>query len=193
MPKEKFPAGIIIKANLKGWMDKERISEWLREIYIKGPDGFFHKSPSHLICDSMCVHLTDAVKKQVKQTNSVLVIISGGLTKQLQLLDVGVNKSFKVKLRGTWERWMTEVKHTFTKTERQRRATYATICQWIVNAWAKVSVSTVVRAFRKTGINTGQPFNDTDSVNNKMHPGQLNAALTQQFHSDTEDEGRGMN
>lgn len=128
LPKEKFPAGVIIKANPKGWMDEEKMIEWLREIYVKRPDGF-----SLLICDSMHAHLTDAVKNKVKQTNSELAIIPGGLTKELQPLDIGVNRAFKVKLRAAWEQWMTEGEHTFTKTGRQRRATYATICQWIVD------------------------------------------------------------
>lgn len=92
LPKEIFPAGIIIKANTKGWMDEEKISEWLREVYVKRPDGFFHKSPSILICDSMRAHLTDSVKAQVKQTNSVLAIILGGLTKELHLLGIVVNR-----------------------------------------------------------------------------------------------------
>ena len=144
LPKEKFPARVIVKANQKGWMDEEKISEWLREVYVKRPDVFFHASPSLLICDSMRAHLTATVKNQVKKTNSELAIIPGGLTKELQPLDIGVNRAFKVKLRAAWERWMTDGEHTFTKTGRQRRASYATICEWIVDAWAQVSTSTVV-------------------------------------------------
>lgn len=190
LPKEKFPAGVIIKANPKGWMDEEKMSEWLREVYVKRPDGFFHKSPSLLICDSMRTHLTDTVKTQVKQTNSELAIIPGGLTKELQPLDIGVNRSFKVKLRAAWEHWMTEGEHTFTKTGRQRRASYATICQWIVDAWAKVSVSSVVRAFTKAGIITEQLSNskETDSDNDERDPGMLDAEIAQLLNSDTEDE-----
>ena len=40
LPKEKFPAGVILKANPKGWMDEEKMSEWLREVYIMRPDVF---------------------------------------------------------------------------------------------------------------------------------------------------------
>lgn len=36
LPKEKFPAGVI-KTNPKAWMDEEKMSEWLREIYVKRP------------------------------------------------------------------------------------------------------------------------------------------------------------
>ena len=129
------------------------MTEWLREIYVKRPGGFFHTSPSLLIYDSMRAHITDAVKAQVKQTNSVLGVIPGGLTKELQPLDIGVNRAFKAKLRVMWEQWMTDGEHTFTKTGRQRRVTNATICHWIQDAWARVPASIVVRAFRKAGIN----------------------------------------
>ncbi len=117
----------------------------------------------------MRAHLTYTVKTQVKQTNLELAIIPGGLTKELQLLDISVNRSFKVKLRAAWEHWMTEGEHTFTKTGRQRWASYITICQWIVDAWAKVSVSSVVRAFTKARIITEQlsNSNETDSDNDK--------------------------
>lgn len=183
LPKEKFPAGVIVKANSKGWMDEEKMSEWLREVYVKRPDGFFHKSPSLLIYDSMRANLTEAVQTQVKQTNSELAVIPGGLTKELQPLDIGVNRSFKVKLRAAWEHWMAEGEHTFTETGRQRGASYATICQWIVDAWAKVSVSSVVRAFTKAGIITEQlsNSNETDSDNDERDPGMLNAEMAQLF------------
>ena len=82
-----------------------------------------------------------------------------------------------------------EGEHTFTKTGRQRRATYATICQWIVDAWADISVSTVVRAFTKAGIITELPGNssDTDSDNDERDPGMLDAVLAQLFNSDTQE------
>ncbi|KAF4092991.1 hypothetical protein AMELA_G00027200 [Ameiurus melas] len=191
--KENFSGRRVIKDNSKGWMDEEKMSEWLREIYVKRPGGFFHTDPSLLIYDSMRAHITDGVKKQVKNTNSTLAVIPGGLTKELQPLDVGVNRAFKARLRTAWEQWMTEGEHTFTKTGRQRRTTYATICQWIVNAWADISVSTVVRAFRKAGIVTEllDSSSDADSINGdfeETEPGMLDPVFAQLFNSDTEEE-----
>ena len=76
-----------------------------------------------------------------------------------------------------------------TKTGRQRQATYATICQWIVDAWADITVSTVVQAFTKAGIITELPGNssDTDSDNDERDPGMLDAVLAQLFNSDTQE------
>ena len=49
------------------------MSDWLRKVYVKRRDGFFHKSPSLLIYDSMRTHLTDAVNAKVNPswTNGV--------------------------------------------------------------------------------------------------------------------------
>ena len=105
---------------------------------------FFNASPSLLICDSMRAHLTADVKNMVKQMNAVLAVIPGGLTKELQPLDIGVNRPFKVRLRAAWERWVTDRDHSFTKSGRRHRASYATVCGWIVDAWVNVSAGTVV-------------------------------------------------
>ena len=173
-------------------MDEEMMCDWLREVYVKRPDGFFHKSPSPLIYDSMRAHLTDAVKAKVKKTNSDLAVIPGGLIKELQSLDIGINRPFKAKLRVAWEHWMTDGKHTFTKTGRQRRASYATICQWIVDSWSKISISTITRSFRKAGIITEQSnidnSNETDSDSDETDPVMLDAEIAQLLNSDTEDE-----
>ncbi|XP_077453569.1 NEDD8-activating enzyme E1 catalytic subunit isoform X3 [Stigmatopora argus] len=164
LPKEKFPAGVIVKVNPKGWMDEEKMRDWLRDVYVKRPDGFFHGSPSVLICDSMRAHLTATVKNQIMKRNSELAVIPGGLTKELQPLDIGINRAFKSKLRAAWEQWMIAGEHSFTKSGRQRRASYATICQWIFAAWANVSACTDVRAFAKAGIISKEPHgNDGDS------------------------------
>lgn len=63
-------------------MDEEMMKEWLRQVYVRRPGGFFHASPSLLICDSMRAHLTADVKKEVKQMNAALAVIPGGLTKE---------------------------------------------------------------------------------------------------------------
>ena len=95
------------------------MSDWLREVYVKRPDGFFHKSPSLLIYVSMRAHLTDTVKAKVKKTNSELAVIPGGLTKELQPLNIGIYRLFKAKLQVAWEHWMKDGENRFTKTGRQ--------------------------------------------------------------------------
>ena len=62
LPKSKFPDGVLVKANEKGWMDEDLMRAWISEVFIKRPQGFFHTSSLMLICDSMRGHLTETVK-----------------------------------------------------------------------------------------------------------------------------------
>ena len=105
-----------------------------------------------LICDSMRAHLTETVKSLVRRANTVLTVIPGGLTKILQPLDISVNRSFKAKLRKSWEEWMISGNHTFTKTGKQRRVDYVTIIEWILEAWNTIPTSTIINGFIKAGI-----------------------------------------
>uniref|UniRef100_A0AAX7V4G9 Brinker DNA-binding domain-containing protein n=1 Tax=Astatotilapia calliptera TaxID=8154 RepID=A0AAX7V4G9_ASTCA len=87
------------------------------------------------------------------------------------------------------QRWMTDGDHSFTKSGRQRPASYATICQWIVDAWANMSAGTVVRAFAKAGIISEEPHGtESDSDSEESELGMFDGDLAQLFNSDPEDE-----
>ncbi|XP_061129331.1 activating transcription factor 7-interacting protein 1 isoform X2 [Syngnathus typhle] len=190
LPKKDFPAGIVIEANSNGCVDEDTMCAWLREIYVKRPGGFFHISPSLLIYNSTCAHLTDAIKKQVKKTNSDLAVSPDGSSKELQPLSIGVNGAFKARMQAAWKQWMAEGEHTSAKTGRQPQVTCATICQWIVDAWADISISTVVRAFTKAGIISEVPGNssDDDLDNDEKELDTLVATLTELLNWDMEEE-----
>ncbi|KAK7096455.1 hypothetical protein V1264_016230 [Littorina saxatilis] len=155
MPKEKFPKGIVVQVNKKGWMDEKMMDTWLTECYGKRPGGFFRRTKALLVMDSMRAHITEKVKKSITATNSIIAIIPGGTTKYLQPLDISVNRPFKVVMRDEWERWMVDGEKSFTKTGRMRRATFADVCQWVLKAWDAVKKSTIINGFRKAEIITG--------------------------------------
>ena len=49
-----------------------------------------------LVWDSFKCHISDARKEQLKQYNIAMSVIPGGCTKVLQLLNVCINKPFKL-------------------------------------------------------------------------------------------------
>ncbi|KAF4793463.1 hypothetical protein TURU_111307 [Turdus rufiventris] len=146
----------------------------------------------------MRAHKTDSVKTLVKKMNSELAVISGGLTKEVQPLDISVTHSFKAKLRLLWENWMVESEHSYTTTGSLRRASYATVRKWILDAWSKVTPATVIQGFTRADIipefNTSDgtesakadDSEDEDTSNPAL--GLLDAATAQLMISDTEDE-----
>ena len=61
IPNEKFPNGIIIKDNEKGWLNQEMMQIWLNGVWNKRKNVFF-KPKSLLIYDSATPHVTPEVK-----------------------------------------------------------------------------------------------------------------------------------
>ncbi|KAF4798792.1 hypothetical protein TURU_060694 [Turdus rufiventris] len=92
---------------------------------------------------------------------------------------------------------MVEGKHSFTKTRRLCQASYATVCQWILNAWRKVTATTIIRWFARADIipgltSDGIESTETDDSDGEdtgdMGSGLLDTAIAQLLISNTEDE-----
>ena len=197
LPTDKFPNGIKVAVNSKGWMDGDLMQTWLMEVYGGTPDRFFRQLPGLLILDSMRAHRTERVKDIVEKLKSQLAVIPGGMTKELQPLDIGIIRSFKARMRVLWETWMVEGEHSYTNTGRLRRASYATVCRWILDAWGKVTTTTIIRGFVKADIIPGLTSNAIESTESDNSDGEdtgdtglgsLDPTIAQLLISDTEDE-----
>ena len=55
-------------------------------------------------------------------------MISGGLTKKLQLLDISTNGSFKTKLRKHWDNGIINGNKEYTKGGNKKRTSYKENC-----------------------------------------------------------------
>lgn len=149
VPKERFPIGIVVKANENGWMDESMMKQWIEECWIERPNPSSNPEKSLLILDSARAHLTETSRTAIKE-HSKIAVIPGGLTKLLQPLDISVNSSFKNHLRDKWEQWMSDNNvHTYTKSGRMRRASYSEICQWILESFEAVSVDCIKNGFKR--------------------------------------------
>jgi hypothetical protein len=67
-----------------------------------------------LVLDSFKKHLTQQVKEEMRKANTDLIMIPGGMTSQLQVLDVVVNKPFKDHLRQLNTDWLLDGNHALT-------------------------------------------------------------------------------
>ena len=112
LPKCKFPDGVVIHCNEKGWMDEEGVKIWLKKVWQRRPGGL-RKQRSLLVWDRFSAHLTGEINATVRQdSNTDVAVIPGGLTGILQPLDVSINKPFKNGLRERWTAWMTKGGYT---------------------------------------------------------------------------------
>ena len=89
-----------------------------------------------------------------------------------------------------WEEWMTAGEHSFTKTGRMRRATYADVCGWVVTAWKHVNVSCIRSGFRKAEIYCSADTDSDSDMDTEIadNDNDLPAEIAALFHSDSEGE-----
>ena len=85
MPKDNFPAGVVVHNHPKGWMDESGVKIWIEKVWRARPGGFAN-TQSLLVWDSFSAHLTDTVKQQLRENKTVTAVIPGGLTSLVQPL-----------------------------------------------------------------------------------------------------------
>ena len=137
MPKVKFPKGVLVHVNEKGWMDEDACKLWVRKIWQNRPGGL-HRRKSLLVWDRFSAHLTEGVTKAVSATNTDIAVIPGGLTGILLPLDVSLNKPFKDGMRERWTKWMAGEHYTLTPGGNMRAPPLPTMAQWVLESWHDV-------------------------------------------------------
>jgi hypothetical protein len=98
----------------------------------------FFNPKSLLMLDSCRAHMIPETKTIVNKY-SKMAVIPGGLTKNLQPLDITVNKPFKDQLQAKWENWIMGGIDEYNKTGQMKRLSYKDIVAWIVESWAAVN------------------------------------------------------
>lgn len=157
----KLPNGVLVRANVKGWMDENGILDWLQNVWDKRKGAVF-KKPSMLVWDSFKAHLTEDVKKKCGQLRTSMAVIPGGLTSLMQPLDVSLNKPFKDRLRAKWMQWMTEENKPVTKGGNTKKVDIVTIAEWVKDAWSEIPSEKIIHSFKKCCISNAMDGTEDD-------------------------------
>jgi len=107
---------------------------WLGKVLSKRPGGLL-KKPSLLVCDQFKAHVTESTKRLATNLKTHLAVIPGGLTIQLQTLDVSVNKPFKGFMHEKLVNWIEAPTHHITLAGRVKRPLISNVCEWLKNSW----------------------------------------------------------
>lgn len=123
IPKENFPPGVLNHCHLKRWMDEAGMKLWIEKVWRSQPGGPLIKK-SLLVWDLFRAHLVDPVKWAVRQTNTDITVIPGGLTTILQPLVVCLNKPFKDWLWtiNGWTGWLKARRASLLEMWKQHRS-----------------------------------------------------------------------
>ncbi|KAJ8868409.1 hypothetical protein PR048_029925 [Dryococelus australis] len=86
------------------------MKHWLKVVWDRRPSALLRKR-GMFILDFFEGHLTPDVKKTAQDLNTDLVDIPEGMTSQLQVLYVAVNKPFKDNLKALYSEWLVAGDH----------------------------------------------------------------------------------
>jgi hypothetical protein len=78
-----------------------------------------------------------------------LAVIPGGLTSQLQPLDVSINEPFTGFMKEKWNSCMESSDFKETPTGRRQKPTISKVCEWVKNLWNAVKTEIVFTSFKK--------------------------------------------
>lgn len=164
MPKnEVFPQNVHIRCQEKGWMTEELVLDWVKSVWCRRPGALLARR-SMLVLDAFRGHLTEGVKKKLMDNRTELVVIPGGMTSQLQPLDVCLNKPFKAHVRRLYNEWMASDTVALTPSGRLKRASPSMLAQWVVDAWAEIPEAMVAASFRKCCISNALDGAEDDDL-----------------------------
>ena len=163
MPKIANTHGVVVAVQGKGWMDKNIMKLWIKEVW-RSRIGGLGRRRSLLVLDSFEAHKTEQVKCSFKIENIDLAVIPGGLTSVLQPLDVSLNKPFKDRARQKGMAWVAEGIHELTAGGCQKKPSEELMCQWINEVWHNIPREMVAKLFLKCGITNSMDGSKDDFV-----------------------------
>jgi len=96
--------------------------------------------------------VTESTKRLATELNTHLAVIPGGLTSQLQPLDISVNKPFKGFMHEEWAKWIETPTHHVTPAGRVKRPSISNVCEWLKNSWQRVNSETLVKSLKNVAL-----------------------------------------
>lgn len=157
-----MPENVKVTATKNGWMNMEKLCSWISRIW--GPDE--DDVSRLLILDKAPIHTKPEARAALKNVNTELIIIPGGLTNILQPADVCWNKPFKGHLTTRWMEYM----QLGLKTPKGnlKRPSRQDVINWVSFAWSKVSEDIIETSFKRCGISNALNGSENGEFHEKL-------------------------
>jgi hypothetical protein len=146
--KENFCKDVIVRAQENRRLISELMADRLGCAWELWPRAL-SKPWSMLAMDAFHGHLSDWMKNRLENKNTDLVIISSGMTSQLQPLDVSINKPLKHVLRKCHDAWLNKHNHILTPSCKIKRASASITVELMSKGWKEVPVNIIPKSFLK--------------------------------------------
>jgi hypothetical protein len=128
------------------------LKDWMLVVWNRRPGALVRKQQM-LVLDALKGHLMPDIKATItgSSINMDTVVIPGvgGMTSQLQVLNVVVNKLFKDHVKQLYCKWLLTGGHALIPAGRTKKPVVTVLCQWIIMARQHISLEVIVKGFKK--------------------------------------------
>jgi hypothetical protein len=166
---EGFPTSLFYAVQEHGWMTSDLMVDWVEKVYR--PWCRTKTGPTILILDEFTGHQTKEVRDAVVDCGGFVEYIPGGYTWKLQVMDVGLNKPFKDRIRDEYDRW-------FFANECQGKPHRDNIARWVKASFDSITTTNINNTWRHVGITvdnqTDEEMESNDNENEEDNDGALN-------------------
>lgn len=90
-----------------------------------------------------------SVREALEALSCDPLFIPGGLTPQLQPLDISINKPFKDKIRDAYSKW---ARNTFNPESGLAKPGREEVAEWVSYSWDSISSDTIKNGFAHAGL-----------------------------------------
>lgn len=125
-----IPDNVRVRATKNGWQTWEEYHHWLRHVYGKQD----HWRLLIVVVDDYRPHRSgESIGIANDDSKSEVVIILGGCTSLVQLMDKSVNRPFKTRIQEFWSKWLAEPR-AITKMGNLKQPTRQDVIDWVLQA-----------------------------------------------------------
>jgi hypothetical protein len=152
-----YPKDVELAVQDNAWFDEVVMLDWIDRVWKRevavDPNEIYY-----LLLDSFTTHMTGPVRRAFEECNTEVDFIPPGYTSKLQMLDVGVNRPFKIGMRMQFDDWVCNSK--------AKKPTRIDVSTWIENAWGSITKATVVNSWNKAMVSSNllEEHNEVDPL-----------------------------
>jgi hypothetical protein len=151
-----YPTALHYMTNQNAWMTEEVMIEWIAKILT--PFALRHGIQRIcLILDSFTVHRSESVRQMLMDHGISVVYIPGGMTAELQPLDVGVNGPFKHYIHE-------EMINNPDFDQLSASGKRITIARSVSTAFSNITEDTIINSFNRVLFTTYDEIEDADEI-----------------------------
>ena len=115
-------------------------------------------------CDTFEAHMTEDVRKLLKQMKTNDALIPGVCTKYLQACDVVWNKPFKGHIMESCVEWLASGVHQYTEAGNLKPASRHLVVEWILESWNWLEKNLIIKSFKSCGLDLKTDGSEDDLI-----------------------------